>query len=266
MNKLLKAYLSYKKITIPVTVLVASLAVGGAVYGVTSVSKDTVKEVASEKTTTKTEKVVEKEENDNEKTTETVVEDEVTVETSTETASKKEEAVSKKQTAATGNSNKSAAASTGKKDAAGGGSSVSANTDSTTTSTNNSNTTTPSTNNNGYIYGQKVVCSTCGSTYLYGMIECTHPTSTCRLCKETFYSSRSEAHDCQYTTDCYGNPVRKDSRYAVRVGNFGCVVYSDGTIDITEEAYRALTDGYECAILARPGSWSSLEEFIAGHI
>ena len=57
MNKLLENYLNYKKITIPVTVLVAGLIIGGVTYGVTSSSKDTVKS-ASKDAKTKTEKVV----------------------------------------------------------------------------------------------------------------------------------------------------------------------------------------------------------------
>ncbi len=54
MKNLFETYMTHKKITIPVTVLVAVLAVGGIAYGVTASHKDSDKK----QTTSKTEKVV----------------------------------------------------------------------------------------------------------------------------------------------------------------------------------------------------------------
>lgn len=159
----------------------------------------------------------------------------------------------------------------------GGNTSASANTSASTTpsgtkNSNTANTTTGNTNtgntNNGsntnasYIPSQPeyVTCSICGNQYEKGENhKC--KTYTCGVCGETYIWA--QGHDCPYTKDVYGNYVRKDSKYAIEVADYGCVHYNDGTYLITDEARTAEAHNYEVECMLQGGDqWGGLDNYI----
>ena len=228
------------------------------------------------------------------------VKDAVSVEDATGTAVKEEKTLSKEQTSkvqanvqkvtTTAQSNSSAA----KSEATSGGSNTSASAGTSTPSNNGgstnapSNNTTPSTNNNVAPTPSKpsnnggttkpsapsnnkpstptvsyVTCPDCGETYEKGTTHNCSVMRTCDYCGAKY--KYWEQHDCPYTTDYYGNKVRKDSRYVVAVGLWGTKKYSDGSYEVTDEGRNACRDGYATEELAHPGDWSSLDEFVIFH-
>lgn len=225
------------------------------------------------------------------------VKDAVSVEDASGNAVKEEKTLTKEQTAnvqanvqkvtSTAQSNSSAA----KSEATSGGSNTSASAGTSTPSNNGgsthapSNNTTPSTNNNVAPTPSNnggttkpsapnnnkpstptvsyVTCPDCGETYEKGTTHNCSVMRTCNYCGAKY--KYWEQHDCPYTTDYYGNKVRKDSRYVVAVGTWGTKKYSDGSYEVTDEGRNACRDGYTTEELAHPGDWTSLDEFVIYH-
>lgn len=218
------------------------------------------------------------------------VKDAVSVEDATGTAVKEEKTLSKEQTSkvqanvqkvtTTAQSNSSAA----KSEATSGGSNTSASAGTSTPSNNGgstnapSNNTTPSTNNNVAPTPSKpsnnggttkpsapsnnkpstptvsyVTCPDCGETYEKGTTHNCSVMRTCDYCGAKY--KYWEQHDCPYTTDYYGNKVRKDSRYVVAVGNYDIKKYSDGSYDVPQSARDTLASSYESEKYAYGDNW-----------
>lgn len=131
----------------------------------------------------------------------------------------------------------------------------------TTGNTNTGNTNTGSNTNTSYIPSQPeyVTCNICGLEYEKGENhKCS--TYTCGVCGETYIWA--QGHDCPYTKDVYGNYVRKDSKYVVQVGNYGCLKYNDGTYLITDEARTESAHDYEVDCMLSGDCWGSLDNYI----
>lgn len=116
------------------------------------------------------------------------------------------------------------------------------------------------TGGSSYTPPEYVTCDICGNQYTKGENhKCT--TYTCGVCGETYIWA--QGHDCPYTKDVYGNYVRKDSKYVVRVGNYGCLEYSDGTYLVTDEARRECAHDYEVECMLQGGDqWGGLDNYI----
>lgn len=220
------------------------------------------------------------------------VKDDVTVEDTTGNAVKEEKTLTKEETSkvqanvqkvtttAQNNSSvaKNEATNNGTNASASANVSAPSNGNSTAPSTNNNVTPTPSTSNNNnntptpskpsnnkpssagtYTPPEHVTCSICGNQYDKGENhKCT--TYTCGVCGETYIWA--QGHDCPYTKDVYGNYVRKDSKYVVQVGNYGCLKYNDGTYLITDEARTESAHDYEVDCMLSGDSWGSLDNYI----
>ena len=232
------------------------------------------------------------------------VKDAVSVEDASGNAVKEEKTLTKEQTAnvqanvqkvtTTAQSNSSAA----KSEATSGGSNTSASAGTSTPSNNGgstnapSNNTTPSTNNNvaptpstpsnnggttkpsapsnnkpSTPTVSYVTCPDCGETYEKGTTHNCSVMRTCDYCGAKY--KYWEQHDCPYTTDYYGNKVRKDSRYVVAVGGYGTKKYSDGSYEVTDEGRNALRQSYEIDLeelrgagIEPTGRFSSLDAYV----
>lgn len=232
------------------------------------------------------------------------VKDTVSVEDASGNAVKEEKTLTKEQTAnvqanvqkatTTAQSNSSAA----KSEATSGGSNTSASANTSTPSNNGgstnapSNNTTPSTNNNvaptpstpsnnggstkpstpsnnkpSTPTVSYVTCPDCGETYEKGTTHNCSVMRTCDYCGAKY--KYWEQHDCPYTTDYYGNKVRKDSRYVVAVGGYGTKKYSDGSYEVTDEGRNALRQSYEIDLeelrgagIEPTGRFSSLDAYV----
>lgn len=230
------------------------------------------------------------------------VKDDVSVEDASGNAVKEEKTLTKEQTAnvqanvqkvtSTAQSNSSAA----KSEATSGGSNTSASASTSTPSNNGgstnapSNNTTPSTNNNvapapstpsnnggttkpstpsnnkpSTPTVSYVTCPDCGETYEKGTTHNCSVMRTCNYCGAKY--KYWEQHDCPYTTDYYGNKVRKDSRYVVAVGNYDVKKMSDGSYDIPQSARDTLAHDYEEEKMLQGESipWKTLDSYIAAH-
>lgn len=206
------------------------------------------------------------------------VKDTVSVEDASGNAVKEEKNLTKEQTAnvqanvqkatTTAQSNSSAA----KSEATSGGSNTSASAGTSIPSNNGGNTnapsnnTTPSTNNNvsptpstpsnnkpSTPTVSYVTCPDCGETYENGTTHNCSVMRTCDYCGAKY--KYWEQHDCPYTTDYYGNKVRKDSRYVVAVGNYDIKKYSDGSYDVPQSARDTLASSYESEKYAYGDNW-----------
>lgn len=214
----------------------------------------------------------------------------VSVEDASGNAVKEEKTLTKEQTAnvqanvqkvtSTAQSNSSAA----KSEATSGGSNTSASAGTSSPSNNGSvnapsNNTAPSTNNvapapstpsapsnNGNVKPSApnnnkpstptvsyVTCPDCGETYEKGTTHNCSVMRTCNYCGAKY--KYWEQHDCPYTTDYYGNKVRKDSRYVVAVGNYDIKKYSDGSYDVPQSARDTLASSYESEKYAYGDNW-----------
>ena len=208
------------------------------------------------------------------------VKNDVSVEDVSGNAVKEEKTLTKEQTAnvqanvqkvtTTAQSNSSAA----KSEATSGGSNTSASAGTSTPSNNGSanvpsNNTAPSTNNvaptpsnNGGTTKPStptvsyVTCPDCGETYEKGTTHNCSVMRTCNYCGAKY--KYWEQHDCPYTTDYYGNVVRKDSRYVVAVGGWGTKKFSDGSYEVTDEGRNANRQSYETEVLACQGAGISI--------
>ena len=208
------------------------------------------------------------------------VKDDVSVEDVSGNAVKEEKTLTNEQTAnvqanvqkvtTTAQSNSSAA----KSEATSGGSNTSASAGTSTPSNNGSanvpsNNTAPSTNNvaptpsnNGGTTKPStptvsyVTCPDCGETYEKGTTHNCSVMRTCNYCGAKY--KYWEQHDCPYTTDYYGNVVRKDSRYVVAVGGWGTKKFSDGSYEVTDEGRNANRQSYETEVLACQGAGISI--------
>lgn len=217
------------------------------------------------------------------------VKDDVSVEDVSGNAVKEEKTLTKEQTAnvqanvqkvtSTAQSNSSAA----KSEATSSGSNTSASAGTSTPSNNGgstnapSNNTAPSTNNNVAPAPSTpsnnggstkpptptvsyVTCPDCGETYEKGTTHNCSVMRTCDYCGAKY--KYWEQHDCPYTTDYYGNKVRKDSRYVVAVGNYDIKKMSDGSYDIPQSARDICEPDYidECKL--QGDLWGSLDAYI----
>lgn len=233
MKNLIQAYLSNKKITIPVTIVAAALLVGGITFGViesskkvdtpsVSASKDAEKkeDVASKKKAEKKETASkdDKKESDIKELPEAKDNTKDTKQTTTAKNDTKKNDTKKSDTG----SNKTNGADSGK--------TTNGNTPAASSTGNNQSNTSAAQKS------ELATCAKCGLLYSVG-----------------------KPHDCpaDYATDYYGNKVRKDSRYVVAVGGWGTKKYSDGTYEVTEEGRNANRQAYEEEKVIAGENWAN---------
>lgn len=271
MRKFLDAYMAHKKITIPVTVLVAALIVGGTAFGIhtatTSAKTEDAATASKDTSVTSTKDATDKssDKTDSAKKSTLVAKKEATNKTSTKSSDSK----STNSNKTTENKKNGAGNTSSSSTSSGNGSGAQSTSNSGSNSGNggNSSANKPSSNSSDEDEEEDVyyvTCPDCGQQYAWGTThDCPERDMwTCPLCGKRLHDY--ERHDCPYATDYYGNKVLKDSRYVVAVGAYGTKKYSDGTYEVTDEGRNALRDAYEADKLADPDYWGNktLDDFV----